>query len=146
MDEAALLQEAKSLVQRLTEAKGETLFVLRSRLRQRIRGLVAAIWVVVWDERINWHPVQKERTPRFRFVEVQVRFVTGETQFFFLETKTESYYGPAFKGEKLADIPPEDRRERGSTTYRATRAGTIRRSSSNRTGRPCGGSWGGKRR
>ena len=137
VDEAALLQEAKSLVQRLAETKGEALFALRSRLRQRIRSLVAAIWVVVWDERLNWHPLHKDRTPRFRFVEVQVKFVSGETQFFFLETRSDSFYGPPFKGEKLADIPPEDRRECGSTTYRATRAGTIHRSSSSRTGRRC---------
>ena len=36
-------------------------------------------------------------TPRFRFVEVQVKFVSGETQFFFLETRSDSFYGPPLR-------------------------------------------------
>ena len=72
-------------------------------------ALVAAIWVVVWDERLNWHPLQKDAGRSSGSWKSRWHFVTGETQFFFLETRSNSFYGPPFKGEKLADIPPEDR-------------------------------------
>lgn len=109
LSEAEALGEAKSVLQLLTDAQGQELELLRNRLRQKIRFLVSMIWVLVWEEKVHWHPVNRNRETTFRFVEVQITFSNGETQFFFLENKTDIYFGPPFKGEKLTEIPEEDR-------------------------------------
>jgi len=107
--EAEALGEAKSVLALMGDASGDDLELLRSRLRQKLRSLVATIFVCVWEEKVTWHPIARDKITTFRFVEVQVTFANTETQFFFLENKTRIFFGTPFKGEKLADIPEEDR-------------------------------------
>ena len=109
--EAEALGEAKSVLELLRAAGDEELELLRSRLRQRIRNLVSGVLVCVWEEKARWHPVALDRETTFRFVEVQVTFSNGESQFFFLENKTDTFFGPPFKTEKLSGIPEDDRQQ-----------------------------------
>lgn len=109
VSEAEALGEAKSILELMGDASGDDLELLRSRLRQKLRSLVSSIFVCVWEEKVKWHPIARDKATTFRFVEVQVTFSNTETQFFFLENKTGIFFGPPFKGEKLTEIPEEDR-------------------------------------
>lgn len=109
VSEAEALGEAKSILDLMGDASGDELELLRSRLRQKLRALLSGILICVWEEKVKWHPIAKDKITTFRFVEVQITFSNTETQFFTLENKTRIFFGPTFKGEKVADIPEEDR-------------------------------------
>ena len=111
ISEAKTLSDAKSILELLREADGEELELLRCRLRQKIRNLVSGILVCVWEEKARWHPVARQRETTFRFVQVQVTFSNGESQFFFLENKTRMYLGPKDKVPALSAVPNWEREQ-----------------------------------